>query len=41
MNDIRSVRMYVSVIDDVYPKYSLIELRPLTESGFNEQVVHL
>ena len=41
MNVIKSTKRYDSVSDDVYPKYSLIDLEVLMLSGFKEHSVHL
>ena len=41
MNSIKSIRMYESVNEVVYPKYSLINLVVLILSGFSEHIVHL
>ncbi len=41
MNEIISVKIYVSRKDDVYPRYSVMEPKDEIWSGFKEQSVHL
>lgn len=41
MNVINIVKIYDSVIDVVYPKYSTIDLVLLNLSGFREHIPHL
>lgn len=41
MNVINNVKIYASVKDVVYPKYSIICLMVLNLSGFREHNVHL
>ena len=41
MNAINAVKMYVSLKDVVYPKYSMMDLVLLNLSGFREHIAHL